>query len=105
MKRIMAGLLLAVCLAGCSDPRLDASNEKKFETSLEKVVAELDENQKREFTEALMIVMLTGITRDDLAAVERGNTDELSSPFSHLDGLTADEVIARAKDIRAQHAR
>lgn len=101
MKKIIAGLLLAFCLVGCSDPRLDASNEQAFEASLEKVVAELDENQRRVFTEALMMVMLSGITQDDLAAVERGDTSELASPFRTLDGLTADEVVARAEQLRA----
>lgn len=101
MKKIMAGLLLAVLLAGCSDPRLDASNEQAFEASLEQVIAKLDESQRRVFTEALMMVMLAGITQDDLAAVERGDTSELTSPFRTLDGLTADEVIARAEQLRA----
>lgn len=105
MKKIIAALALAVLLAGCSDPRLDASSEDAFEASLEKVVADMDENERQVFTEALMIVMLTGITRDDLAAARSGNLDELSSPFDYLDGLTADEVIKLAGEIRAAQAR
>ncbi|KAF0805838.1 hypothetical protein A167_03364 [Alcanivorax sp. S71-1-4] len=105
MKKYLAGLILALMLVGCSDPRLDASSEDAFEASLEKVVADMDDNERQLFTEALMIVMLTGITRDDVAAAQSGNMDELSSPFDHLDGLTAAEVIERAGEIRAAQAR
>ena len=102
MKKFFASLLFVALLAGCSsEPQLDASTEEAFEQSLETVAAEMDEEQRQEFAEALLIVMLHNITRDDMMAAQRDTPPEdMASPYAGLDKMTAKEVIAEAQKIR-----
>ncbi|MBA3981591.1 MAG: hypothetical protein C0462_13425 [Alcanivorax sp.] len=101
MKKLFACLLCVALLVGCSDPRLDASSEEAFEQSLEQVVEKMSEEEREAFAEALLIVMLHNITRDDMMAAQMDTPpEEMPSPFAGLDGMTVDEVHAQARQIR-----
>lgn len=102
MKRSYLAFVLAlILLAGCSEPRIDASTDESLRVSAEKVRDSLPEEKRVEFMSALSVLALKGLDFEGLmsgranSSVEKFETDYINL----IDGKTADEVIAAANRI------
>ncbi|MBA3987677.1 MAG: hypothetical protein C0463_00915 [Idiomarina sp.] len=89
----LACLFLIACSdTGSAGPTLDLSDESAFESSIQGVMASLDEQQQADFSDALAMIMF-----DELA---NGTSSGLSEEeieraiYQRLHGKTGEEVIA-----------
>jgi hypothetical protein len=96
-------LVLVICLAaiaGCGGtPRIDGSSEAAFESSVEKVSDSLPNEKKMEFAIALLAISMShaGELLSDPANIDEASQTAMAEKvITELDGLTADEVIAKA---------
>lgn len=101
MKRLMIIATVALALSACS-PKLDGSSDEAFKASAEKVAKSLPEEKRGQFAGAMMAI---GMSNIDFADVMSGKAtpDSMSAKMREsLNGLTADDVIERAKGIGAE---
>lgn len=108
MKIAFIVLLLAVfSLAGCSKPTIDATDSDSLKTSIEAIHKELSDAKRAEFDQSVALLAtcqfgnglkqaFAGLTGDDSAPSEDNKFDKLCD----LDGKTADQVIADAKEFK-----
>lgn len=98
---------LAFFMAGCSDPKIDASTDEAMKASSQKVRESLPDSKRAEFDEALQVLAFSQIDMKDLFTEGATGAGSLESKMrSALDGKTAEEVIAEAERIKAErHAR
>ena len=104
-RYLMYGMaaVFALVMAGCSDPKIDASTDETMKVSAQKVRESLPESKRVEFDEALQILVFSQINMQDLfseGAVGAGNLE--GKMRNALDGKTAEEVIAEADRIKAE---
>lgn len=101
--RVLLSILLTSCLmlAGCGDPKVDASTDEKMKDSIAKVKAALPEDKRSEFEEALKALAFADINDlGDLAAV--GKTGALERGIKErVNGKTGPEIIADGQNVKA----
>ncbi|MDY0301431.1 MAG: hypothetical protein RBQ99_07600 [Trichlorobacter sp.] len=105
MKRIfwVAVVLLTLSMVGCSKPTIDASSDESMQSSVQKVRKRLSDAKQAEFDEAIQILAFSQI---DLAAIIAGGASSVSVEAKMkgaLNGKTAEEVIAQAAQVKAEH--
>ncbi len=105
MKRIFLFVFLIVLtiLAGCSDPKIDASSDESMKTSVEKVRKSLPASKQKEFDEAMQVLAFSQIDMKDIftqGATEAGNLEV--KVRQSLDGKTGEQIIAEAERIRIE---
>jgi hypothetical protein len=84
-------LFTLLVLAGCdSQPRIDASSDKALKASLKKIDEKLTDKKRQELARATMVLM----TRE--ASDKAASTPAKESIYKSLDGMSADEIIAKA---------
>lgn len=103
-------LLLGPALsAGCSrpessePPRIDMSSDEAAARSIGRVRDSLDEEQRRELTDATMVLVRQAMGADRAAALDPDKARVAVKQV--LDGKTAAEVIAAAQAVEASGAR
>lgn len=96
-------VVLTFVMAGCSDPKIDASTDEAIKASSQKVRESLPESRRAEFDEALQALAFSQIDMRDLFAEGTAGAGNLESKMrSALDGKTAEEVIVEAERIKAE---
>lgn len=110
MNRFFPPLLgiLTMCWMGCQ-PTIDASTEESMTISVAEIKQALDEEKKAQFEASLAIVLLDGMNFEGaMQAAFRGEEFDAEAAADSiqktLDGMTADDVIARADAIQAERA-
>ncbi len=94
--RVVGLVLLFVVVAGCASDRIDGSSPEAMQQSLERLGQDLAEEEAEAFGAAVMLVALDG-----LSLAEMGSEDLEARTAAALDGLTVEEVIARAAEIES----
>ncbi len=92
-------LVAAAFIAGCGgEPTFDATNQKTMKVSSDKMAESVPDAKKREeFTMALASVFLSSHMK------AKGDKKKLEEELKkNLHGKTADEIVARAKEIAAK---
>ncbi|MFI2810166.1 DUF6694 family lipoprotein [Microbulbifer sp. JSM ZJ756] len=103
MKIWVIGLLLAVALVGCGEPRLDGSSKEAFEASVQEVAEALPQSQQEKFAGAVIKLMMNGKDIFELAAAGETGAELMASEMrSKLDGKTAAEVLEMAAELDRQ---
>jgi len=90
-------------LAGCNDPKIDASSNDSMKASVQKVRESLPEPKRKEFDEAMQILAFSQIDVKDLftqGAAGLGNIE--GKVKDSINGKTGEQVIAEAERIRAE---
>jgi hypothetical protein len=89
-------LLTLLTLAGCNaEPRIDASSEATLKASMKKMDEKLTEKKKQELAHATMILTIPQMT--NVAPDSSAPQATKESVYKTLHGMTADEIIAKAK--------
>jgi len=96
-------VLTLLTLAGCNaEPRIDASSDAALKASLKKMDEKLTEKKKQELAHATMILTMPQMTNAPPDSSAPQATKE--SVYKTLHGMTADEIIAKAK-LQAESAK
>ena len=94
MLRLMIILLVSVFLAGCADPRLDASSPQAFEDSMVEVIEPLSEERRELLADALVVLLLSG------SGEGSGDAENSLPPaLQNLHGMSADQIISLAEQV------
>lgn len=120
MKRIFfCGILILITiLAGCSDPKIDASSDESMRASVAKVRKSLSDQKQKEFDEAMQqIIAFNMLDMEDVFKQGVTGANDMEGVFKQsatgflklegkirqsLNGKTAKQVIAEAERIRAE---
>jgi len=105
MKRIfLCGFAVVVTLlAGCSDPKIDASSDESMKASVDKVRKALSESKQKEFDEAMRMLAFSLTDMKNILAQGATGIGNIEGKVRHsLDGKTGEQVIAEADRIRAE---
>jgi len=95
MKRMLLVGLVAVLLAGCGDPKLDATTEATLQESTKKVAEKLSPEEKKQFAADLMLIALSKMDLVNKSA------DVMQQEInSSMNGKTAAELNELANNIR-----
>lgn len=100
-KLMIVGVVALLATAACS-PKIDGSSEEAFKASTEKVAKSLSDAERAEFAGAVMAIGMSNVDFGDMMS-GKSTPDAMSAKMREsLNGLTADEVIERAKGLRAE---
>ncbi|CAM3536306.1 hypothetical protein VA7868_03913 [Vibrio aerogenes CECT 7868] len=103
MKKFLVVLLGCYMLAGCFEPvTFDASNESTMKTSSRKIAKALPENQKEEFSRAVMYFSMGGTAglKQIMTAVDDAHRAQLfAEHLAVIDGLTGDEILEKYRNV------
>ena len=120
MKRIFfCGILILITiLAGCSEPKIDASSDESLRASVAKVRKSLSDQKQKEFDEAMQqIIAFNMLDVEDVFKQGDIGANNMEDVFKQstagflklegkirqsLDGKTAKQVIAEAERIRVE---
>lgn len=106
MKKMIISALAVLLLAGCNDPKIDATTEDTLKSSLQEVRNSLDEADKPRFDKAVEVVALSNISIPELLqAKEKENDAFIQNKFKEtLNGKSGKEVISLADEITRKQA-
>ena len=98
--KALAALLVAVSLllAGCSEPTIDGSSERAFYTSSARMGEKLSPVERWAFTDALMLLTISGI--DFGVPLAEGEQLDFEGAIARLHGMSAEEIMAMAEEVR-----
>ncbi|PTN09717.1 DUF6694 family lipoprotein [Mangrovibacterium marinum] len=100
MKKTIFLLLITLLLASCTK-KIDGTSEEAMKESIEKVKSSLDDKDKKEFEEALQIIMLNGVDFSNLLS-ENGVKETVGDIRNKLNGMTASDVIKEGERIKVE---
>lgn len=101
--KVPAIMIACAVLAGCSDPKIDASSNEAMKASVEKVRKSIPEAKRKEFDEAMRVLVVSQIDMKDLFAAGAAGVGNLEGKLRQsVDGKTGDQVIAEAERVRAE---
>ncbi len=104
--KLYAMLMLALAMiaaAGCSDPTIDASSDAGMKESVAKVRESLSEAKRPEFDQALQMIAFNQINMKSLFANGGADAGDMEGKMREaLDGMTAEQVLAKADQIQAE---
>lgn len=101
IKKILGLAIVVVLIAGCSDPKIDASSDESMKTSVQKVRKSLPESKRSDFDEAMKVLAFRNIDMKDLFTQGAAGVGNLEGKES-LNGKTGEQVIAEAARIQAE---
>ncbi len=104
MRRLLFTIVLAAMLAGCSEPRVDASTDATMKASITTVRESLSPDKQAAFDNAIK-VMIADMALGALGSIftkPMSQEDMMSKFKAELDGKTADQIIARAEVVKAE---
>ncbi|RUO23981.1 hypothetical protein CWE09_12590 [Aliidiomarina minuta] len=97
LYKVLLASIFALALAACSggEPTLDMTNESAFDSSIQNVMAELDEAEQERFSEALSAIMMDEMMK---GMSEGKSEEEIETAMKdRVQGKTANEIIAEAQ--------
>lgn len=107
MKRVLGTILITLLLAGCGEPKIDASTPDKMKSSIDKVRDALPKYKRGQFDDALEVAAMSQLTLKEL--MQAGASDDNSvlqrKVGAVLDGKTGEQVIAYAKTVKEERAK
>lgn len=92
-------VLATMAITGCSDPTIDASSEAKMKESVAKVRESLPEAKRVDFDQAVQLIAFSQI---DMKSLFANGGDVEGKMRDALNGKTAEQVLAQAKQIQAE---
>ncbi|MGM9482946.1 DUF6694 family lipoprotein [Roseateles sp. NT4] len=102
MKKLVFALSLAALLAGCSDPKLDASSDEAMKVSVQRVREKLPEAKRGEFDEALQLLAFSQIDIGEVMRDSSGPATVQEKVRAAVNGKTAAEVISAGTKIKEE---
>lgn len=103
IKKILGLALIVVLIAGCSDPKIDASSDESMKASVQKVRESLPESKRGDFDEAMKVLAFSKIDMKDLFTQGATGVGNLEGKVKEsLSGKTGEQVIAEAARIQAE---
>lgn len=98
----LVSTLLLIPIVACGEPTIDGSTKADYDESLVEMSKSLNDEQRDQLTEAIMMILLDGHDFFEAAAI----MDELGSIMrSKIDGMTFAEIVAMAQEIKNTEAR
>jgi len=88
-------------IISCAE-KLDSTTDESMQESIKAVSNSLDDNQKKEFEEALQTIMLSNLDVSSLMNGEDGANEMISDVRQKLNGLTASDVIKEGNRIQTE---
>lgn len=93
---LIAGLM--VLISGCSDATIDTSTEEKFVNSIKEVISPLSDEERDELQASLYRIKMYEWNKTD--PFDKESNDSVGQRYyDRIDGLTADQVNALAKQL------
>jgi len=110
LYKIITLLSLLVFITGCSDPKIDTTNEETIKSSIQKVRDSLSADKKEEFDKSIKILMFSQIDMKNIFAnAFAGKTvdkDQLANDMKKsINGKTGLEVIALAHELKEKREK
>ena len=104
MKNIIALVALMILLTGCFlDPKIDASDEDSFQSSLQEIMTDMNEDDKKTFSDNLQVIMFENINDfSDLMQQSQNEALFMASFYSKVDGKSAKEINKIANGIKSK---
>lgn len=100
---MLGAVIVLTILAGCSDPKIDASSDEAMKASVGKVRESLPQEKRKEFDEAVQVLALSNLNMKDLLADGASSAGTVKGKVrKSLDGKTGQQVIAEAERVRAE---
>lgn len=96
--RISAVIALAVMLAACAEPAIDASSRERLDQTLDEVILSVPEEQQPLLAEAMTLVVMEGAGNG--APADEDLPADVPPAMAALDGMTADDFLREAARIR-----
>lgn len=103
MRRMLVVGIAALMLAGCGGPTLDGTSEASLSESMEKIGAQLPQEQRLKFVEDLKLITLSKIGEAFSGAIAPEQTAD--SLRAELNGKTVEQIAAMADALRAARAQ
>lgn len=101
--RVLGVAMVFTILAGCNDPKIDASSDETMKTSVEKVRESLPDKKRKDFDEAIQVLAFSQIDLKDIFAEGAAGAGNLEGKVRQsLDGKTGEQVIAEAERVRTE---
>jgi len=94
MKKLLLAAMLLIPLVGCGSQTLDTSSKQSFESSMQAMADGLSDADKQKFGSAVATIAMG----DAFASAINDEEFELHTAAKGLHGLTADQIIAKAKE-------
>lgn len=88
---LIACVALVACSGASSEPTLDLSSESAFESSIQEVMASLDEDDQGDFSDALSMIMFDELANGTSAGMSEEEIER--SIYQRLHGKTGQDVI------------
>lgn len=102
-KKILLFGLSILLLASCAK-KIDGTSEETMKTSIETIKKSLSDEEKKEFEEALQLIMFHGLDFGKL--LQDDGAEETVTDFkSKIDGKTASDIISEGKKIMEEIER
>ena len=104
-KQTLALLACIFLLFGCGEPTFDASTDEAMEASMDRMKQDMSPEQKKEFEEAAQVLFWEEVDLGPMMQTasrgEEFDTSGIMTKFKQaFDGMTADQIIAKANRIR-----
>ncbi|MFA8300936.1 MAG: DUF6694 family lipoprotein [Hyphomicrobiales bacterium] len=104
MKKALLLLgLFTFMLASCVK-KIDGSSQEAMKSSIIEIKESMNDDEKKEFEQALMLVSFQGLNFKDLIK-DRNPEKALDGITSVLDGMTAEDVITLSEEIKLERER
>lgn len=102
MKRQTFCLITAIALimSACAK-KIDSTSEESMQKSIKEIKSSLSKEKKKKFEQSLKLVMFHGFDFDSLMK-EGGTKKNIEDIRKKLDGMTADDVIAKGEKIKTE---
>lgn len=101
MIRTISTLILICLLFTSCQKKIDGSTKESLKKSIVEIEKTLDEKKKKEFRESMSWIIFNGkLDLPDL--MNGGATKKVEGLQSVMDGMTADDVIAKGNKIKKE---
>ena len=105
--RTLKIIVLALILAACGEPKIDASTEESMKSSMEQIKARMTTEERAEFEKAAQVVLMTEVDfKEMMQAALRGeefDSEQVASDMKNrLDGMTAADILSEAERIKSE---
>jgi len=96
--KVVSLIFAALLLTACGDPKLDGSSNEAMKKSVQEIMTKLPDEKKEEFKKTLTGIYMLGA----LASMgsDKSKEEVQAEITAKLDGKTADDVFAMAKEIK-----
>lgn len=97
MKNILKFIMMAgtiVLLSACGEPTYDTSSKDAMNESAKKIMAELNDDDKKKFMQAVQTIYFVG------AIINDKNDETIKKIEEKLNGKTGKEIISLSEDLK-----